>query len=169
MALWTTPTTYATGNTLSVTAWNALANNATFLYQAPYASYYNSSATSLANGSGTQVTLGGTEYSNYSFSVSSNNVIVPLTGIFVAMFAVGAVASSGPLYAYINQNGTTEANGAVSTLNATSGGISTGSKVLKCTISDTIGLYGNQTSGGSINTSNAADNTYVSMAFIGSQ
>ena len=171
MASWTIPTTYVTGSTLSVSAWNALANDALFLYQAPYISAYNSSATSLVNNTNTQVALSiTTEYANYGFGVTSNNVVIPsaVTGVYMTMFGVGAVAASGSLYGYITQNSTAKAYGSVSTLNSSTGAASTGSKVLKCTASDTIGLFALQNSGGAVNTSATSANTYLSMAFIGS-
>ena len=49
MPAWQTPTVHATGDIFAVNDNNILANNETFLYQAPYASYYNNAVCSVAN------------------------------------------------------------------------------------------------------------------------
>ena len=93
MAAWTTPITYPTGDSLQVSAWNGVANDETFLYQAPYGLYYNSVSQSITNNVQTTVTLGGIEAQNYGFSISSNTVSVPLTGIYMTYFCVGVAAN----------------------------------------------------------------------------
>ena len=88
MAAWTTPITYPTGDSLEVSAWNGVANDETFLYQAPYGLYYNSVSQGITVNTQTQITLGGLEAQNYGFSISSNTVAVPLTGIYMTYFGV---------------------------------------------------------------------------------
>jgi len=143
MATWTTPTTHVTGDTLAVSDWNALANDASFLYAAPYGLYYNSSGTSCGTGT-TQVTLGGTTASGYSFSVSSNNAVVPIAGIYTALFAVqmasGAGGTTNDIQALVYQNGSpTLAGSAVPTY--TGAPASSGGGCVKCVASATLGLY----------------------------
>jgi hypothetical protein len=143
MATWTTPTTHVTGDTLAVSDWNALANDASFLYAAPYGLYYNSSTTSVGTGT-TQVTLGGTTASGYSFSVSSNNVVVPIAGIYTALFAVqtviGAVGTNSiQALVYYNGSSITLAGSAVTTYIPSPA--SSGGGCVKCAASATLGLY----------------------------
>jgi len=170
MASWTSPTVHATGDTLSVSDWNNLANDAIFLYQAPYGFYYNSVATSLPNNTVTQVTLGGIEASNYGFAISSNNAVVPLAGVYAVSFSSQPASSSGVVLTEMWHNGSNAAAGSSSPAQgATSGGLSAGSTVLKCAASDTLGLYGFQNSGSTVSTTNNSAATYLRAFFVGSQ
>ena len=168
MASWTTPVTHSAGDTLAVTDWNGVANNETFLYQAPYASYYNSVATTLTSGTNTQVTLGGTEYSGYGFSVSSNNAVAPLAGSYMTLFSVGFNQTGSNALSLVYQNGTQKAIGSSVPGNSTTGTFSSSGKVLKCNASDTIALYGLQFAG-AVGTLTGSNETYLSLAFVGSQ
>jgi len=167
MASWTNPVIHGTGDTFAVSDYNVLANNETFLYQAPYASYYNSVATSVPTATNTQLTLSGTEYSGYGFSVSSNNAVVPLAGTYMALFSGGTAAASGTGFSFIEQNGTVKNIGAVVTGSA-NGTVSPGGKAVKCAANDAFGLYVVQSSGGTVNSLNASTESFLSMAFIGS-
>jgi hypothetical protein len=154
---------------LAVSDWNTIANNETFLYQAPYGFYYNSSGTSCGIGT-TQVTLGGTTASGYSFSVSSNNAVVPIAGIYTALFAVqmtsGAGSGTNNIQALVYQNGSlTLAGSAVPTY--TEAPASSGGGCVKCAASATLGLYlCNATT--SLTTCANAANTFLHAFWVGS-
>lgn len=167
MASWTTPITHSTGDVLAVTDWNGVANNETFLYQAPYANYYNSSATSVPTGSNTQISLGGTTSSGYGFKVTSNSAIAPLTGIYAVSGALTMITSSGQVAVDVYLNGSAVSQAST---NASTNGISVcTSTLVSCASTSTIGLYGYQNTGSSQNSYNAADFTYLAVHFVGSQ
>ena len=113
MASWGTPVTHFTGDTLAVSDWNTIANNETFLYQASYCNYYDNGGTNVNPSTYTQVALGGVTCAGYGFSVSSNNVVVPLAGIYWVAGALAASSNqaSGWVAAYIYHNGSLYANG----------------------------------------------------------
>lgn len=169
MATWTPPTTHSVGDVLSATDWNAVANNETFLYQAPYASYYNSVATSMTTATTTQITLGGTTASGYGFTVSSNNAIVPIAGVYMVTAGLSlGHAAAYTLTVYIYQNGVDIATGQ-SAQSAAATGIASVSQLIVCSANDAIGLYGNQNSGGSLNTATGTTNgTTLTLFFVGS-
>jgi hypothetical protein len=131
MASWTTPVTHSEGEDLAVTDWNGVANNTTFLYQAPYIMAYNSSSTSLTNSTNVQLTLGGLTASGYGWTVSSNNIVPPLTGIYSIAFSVQGAQGSGFLQSSIYHNGTQVLTGnlAVTGTSALSGGGSLAGKL----------------------------------------
>ncbi len=171
MASYTPPTLHAVNDVFAVTDWNAVANDIVFLYQRPYISAYNSVATALINIAFTQVSLGTTEFSGYGFSISSNNLIVPLTGIYSVSAALSANIESERLVVNVFQNGsqkkqsTTQfdsAGGAIGVTAAVTG-------LLSCNAGDTIGLYGLQASGLAVNTNTGPTTTWISALFMGSQ
>jgi hypothetical protein len=172
MASFTNPTTYATGDDLAVTDVNAVAQNTLFLYQRPYAAFYGSIATIIPTATPTQVTLGGTTVNGYGFSVTSNNVIVPITGVYSVSFGVqtGGYGGTGAPYlsAILYHNGSEAIGGAVvpsyTTLPA-----STGTGIVSCTAGDTLGLWALQTSGVNLTTTVAAAVTFVHAYFVGSR
>ena len=168
MASWSNPVAHTTGDVFAVSDYTVLANNETFLYQAPYAAYYNSVATSLVNSATTQVTLGGTDFSGYGWSVSSNNAVVPLTAIFHVEAAIYTPQNAGILVAEIYQNGSQVTQGTTQTGSAAVNNLSLSSRVVKCSASDTLGLYGFQNSGGAVNTTAAKTVTYLHAFVIGS-
>lgn len=172
MASWTTPVIHATSDVLAVADWNGLANDATFLYQAPYALYFNSVATTIGNASNTQITLGGTTASGYGFSVSSNAAVVPLAGVYQVHFSAtlssaGVGTANDQFTAFVTQNGTTVLGGS-SVPTAVTYSVSSGSGLVVCAASDSIALWGNQDSGGNMTTTTGAAQTYLHLAFIGS-
>ena len=170
MASWTTPTTHATGDILSVSDWNAVANNEIFLYQAPYCKYYNSVLTAI--GLTTAVTLGGTSFVNYGFSVSSNTVVAPLTGTYyvsgLVTFNGGAGTATTTVATQISQNGTRIHYG---NSNPSNVGFpsSTAQGVASATAGNYWTLQANNTSGSTLNTLPGADTTNFTAFFIGSQ
>ena len=169
MPAWQTPTVHATGDIFAVNDNNILANNETFLYQAPYASYYNNAVCSVANVTNTQVTLTGLTFSNYGASITSNAIAVPLTGIYQIHFRVGfASASSGGGYSWVTQNGTQAIVGSDSTFATAGGRHSNGSGLLSCNSGDLVALWCYQSSGGTINTVVGQAWTALEIAFRGS-
>lgn len=169
MASWGTPTTHTTGDTLAVSDWNTVANNETFLYQAAYARYYNSVATSLPAGTVTQVTLGGTGFSGYGFSVASNNAVVPIAGTYWAAWNVYCPGNTTAYQiALLYQNGAEIGAGTVAPGATTAGALAAGATLIKASANDTFGLYGQQGTGGALNTSAALASTSLAMAFVGS-
>ena len=175
MASWTPPTIYSAGQNMSLNAYLALANNETFLYQAPYAAYYDSAGTSCTTNVLTQVSLGGTTATNYGFSVDgSNNVVLPLTGIYTVSFAVGFPnASGGYMWGLVQKNGTTIFQGNRSSIIPSGASnpnntICNGSGIISGTAGDLIGLYARQTYYASLTTTNSASQTYLHLTFVGS-
>ena len=174
MASWTTPVTHATGDILSVSDWNGVANNETFLYQAPYALYYNSVSTTLVGGTETIVTFGGTGFANYGFSVASGtNVTVPLTGIYLVSSLVttsggGGGSAATPLANQVFQNGNRIAFGSEGPTNATYP-----SSLSTVLASATSGSYFQAIPQNywatNLPTAPGPDQTYLSAYFVGSQ
>lgn len=172
MASWTSPTIFATGDILDVASANAWSYNETFLYQAPYAGYYNTSTTSLTSGTLTQITLSGTSFSNYGFSLSSNNAVVPLTGIYSCNFAgqiLSGAGSGGDFMQTIGfANGTDTINGSYIPSYTTSPA-STASGLVSVSAGSTLSLRIIQTSGSTLTTLTGAAQTYLHAFFVGSQ
>lgn len=169
MASYIPPVVHATGDAFAVTDNNALAGDAVFLYQRPYFNYFNSVATSLPNTTLTQVTIGGTTTSGYGFSVSSNNVICPLTGIYWVAGTVQINSTTNSLIINLEHNGTPFAVQFGTAGGATGVVSSTVSAAVSCTAGDTLALFAEQTSGGTISTTTGAQNTFISGFFLGSQ
>lgn len=170
MASYITPVVHATNDVFAVTDYNTLASNSIFNFQTPYANYYNSVATALTNGVATQVTLGGTTSSAYGFSVSSNNIILPLSGAYFVAGNVIGTTNSGIATQYFQAQifvaGTSALIGSICPTTTTLSG-SHVSGVITGTAGTTVGLYGfqNQTT---VNTVTGPNETYLSIFFIGS-
>ena len=167
MASYTAPISHATADDLAVTDWNAVANNTVFLYQKPACNFYNSVATPCTNNTLTQITLGGTAVNVYGFSVSSNNVILPLTGTYNVTGTVWMAGASGFLDCLISLNGSTVLQGR-NTLTSSFVSVSA-SGIISATSGSTIGLFTTQASGGTVSTANGQNFTNISIEFIGSQ
>ena len=172
MASWTTPPTHSTGDLLSAPDWNAIADNETFLYQKPYGLYYNSTGKACLSGATTQVTLGGRRGSNYGFTISSNNVFVPLTGLYEVSFAVSMATAAGSgantLWALAYHNGAAVGKGATVPSYAQGGASSAGACKVLCNAGDYIGLFLGNLSGSTMTTVNDAAQTFLHVNFIGS-
>lgn len=172
MASWTVPVIHATGDVLAVTDWNGLANDATFLYQAPYVNAYASASVSVANSTDTQVPLGAVSFSAYGASVntSTGNIAPPLTGIyFVAGVATIAATAASNTLGEIFVSGTKVAEGG-SFFNPGAG--NTRASVTNITIAsagDAIGLWAAQFSGSTASTVTGSLSSYLSAFFVGSQ
>lgn len=163
MASWTTPVTHVTGDVLAVTDWNGLANDATFLYQAPYIQAYATATTSVATGTTTTIALGGA-VTAYGFTLSSNNAVTPLTGTY---WAAGEVSFGSSTYAAdvstaLTQNGTALTGFGVYAS-------PTSSALVLASASDTVGLTAFQDSGNTLTVGSGENSTYLHMAFVGSQ
>ena len=166
MASWTTPTIFATGNILDVPSANTWSNNLTFLYQRPYATANNTVGVSIG-GATTPITLDTFAYNGYGFSISSNNLILPLTGSYIVSGQVQCAQASGTLISYIYHNGSGVVEGSAT---VDTRGVSTApvpAQVITATNGDTLGLVGECIgAGGTTITSSAA--TFLSVAFLGS-
>lgn len=152
-----------------MTDWNGVANDVVFLYQRPYFNYFNSVATSMNSSTTTQITLGGTTTSGYGFSVSSNNVIVPLTGTYWVSAAFAMNTTTGSLQIFIRQNGATVALATFAASSATGTGSATITTLVSCSAGDTLGLFGLQNTGGAVSTNTGPSTTFLSGFFVGSQ
>ncbi len=97
MASYTSPILHATGDDLAVSDYNAVANNTTFLYQAPYIHCTTNSTQSITANTSTQVVNLAIDYSGYGWSLASNYIVVPLTGIYmvsaVSTYVIGGSAA----------------------------------------------------------------------------
>lgn len=165
MASFTTPTIHATGDVLSVSDFNAVANNTTFLFQAPAANVFNSVATPLGTGTVTPVTLGGTTLLNYGFSVASNNLVIPIAGVYWLSGQVAAAVGTGVLASVISLQGANVAQ--ANTLNNAATSIPFVGTVQSCSAANTVGLEGFSST--SVSSSPGANLTFLAAFFIGSQ
>ena len=166
MASWSTPTIHVTGDIFSVSDNNILANNETFLYQRPYATLFNSSATSIPDSADTQVTLGGGT-SAYGFTVSGNNAILPLDGSYQITCSVAMGIATGPLKSSAWIEGTPALQGSTVDLSLPYQPQSVGGGIVVASAGDTVGLYAYQNSGGSQNTLDGFQYTYLHIAYLG--
>lgn len=167
MASWTNPTIASVGAILPSTSYNAVANNTTFLYQAPSAAIYDTAGTSIANNTVTQVALGGTTFLKYGFTVGSNNLIVPLAGVYQITGAVLDGQSTSFLLAIVKQNGANCLVGGHGP-GTTDGASSVATGLVTCAASDTIGLWAYQVTGGSVTLNAIASQTFLHAVFLGS-
>jgi hypothetical protein len=153
-----------------VSDWNTIANNETFLAEVPYGMYYDSAGTSCPSPATTHVNLGGTTASGYSFSVSSNNAVVPIAGIYAVLFDVQMTSGAGSgadfIMAQAYHNGSAALTGSLVPSYTTAPG-SGGGGMVKCAASDTLGLYLANTSGSTLSTSTTAANTYLHAFYVG--
>ena len=171
MASFTTPTSYATGTPLAVTDFDSVGQNTLFLYQTPYALIYQTAATSVPEATGTQVSLGGVSAMNYGWSVGSNNLVVPLTGIYNVIGTVTMQTSTGSpkCFAYIYHNGTETLQGSIGIFDSTVNTVTNANGLVSCTAGDTLGLWVYQNAGGPLATVTGSSNTYLHAFFVGSQ
>lgn len=177
MPSWTTPVVHATGDVLGVPDWNGAANNETFLYQAPYAMYYATASVAITLGTYTQIPLGGTTATGYGFSVVSNNLIAPLSGVYQAHFGVGlaftvanASVSTQAVISELYHNGSLTVSGQPISPGLTLGGvISVGSGLVRCAAGDTLGLFMFNNTTITFTSGVNAYSTFMHVAFIGSQ
>jgi hypothetical protein len=165
MASWIPPTTHTTSDIFAVTDWNALCGDATFLLQAPYALAYNAVATSIGTAY-TQVTLV-SSFSNYGFTITSNNLVVPISGIYAVTGQVGMPLVSGNavgIMALYQQGGAIATyQGPYSLSSYQTATIAT------CNAGDTLALYAAVLDGSAQNTFTGVSQTFLSAYFIGSQ
>jgi len=169
MASWSPPTIHATGDDFSITDNNTLANNETFLYQRPVCNYFNSVATSLPDSTITSVTLGGTTYTAYGFSVTGGTTIVfPLAGNYWVTGQVFINISSGYCQMGLYQNGSQVMESTVAGPSAAVVTCNVSGALNFPTASGTLSMLVTQTSGSTVPTANSAVLTYVSAAYIGS-
>ena len=170
MASWTTPPTHATGDALAVTDWNTIANNETFLYQRPYGLYTGTTA-SLAGGTTAQIAVA-SQGQNYGFTLSGNNAVLPLTGLYQfswSMTTTGQASGQGVIRASIYRNGALLFQGNTSMLYINSGTpTSVGSGIWLCNASDTIALYGTNTSASAVTVGTASTQTNLQITWLGS-
>lgn len=171
MASWTAPTIFATGDLLDVNSANAWSNDLTFLYEAPYGVYYNSTSTSCANGAQTALSLT-LSAQGYGFSLSSNAVSVPLTGMYLCTFNItvsGGVGSGSDWAGSLVQlNGTTTIQGAQDVAQAVFPAYP-GGGILTASAADTLTLICNNQSSATLNTVAGAANSFLNAVFLGSQ
>lgn len=172
MATWVTPPTHATGDYLSITDWNDVCNDLTFLHQAPYGQYWNTSATSGATGTDTRVQLGG-HRSNHGFvAPSTNQIEIPLAGVYTVSFSVSASTSgSGSgndrFNAGLNQNGTQVIEGSPVPSYVGNDPVSNGSGILVCNAGDLITLIFTNNADATYSTNPSDQSTFVHLAFVG--
>ena len=131
--------------------------------------YFGNSSTSVANTTATHVTLDGTTAVGYGFSISSNNIVVPLTGIYQCAFSIYySSAGSGLVQAIVYHNGVQVLAGS-STSSGLTAPEAAGAGLVSCAANDTLALYAYQTSGSGLTTSSgAAQLTYLHVNFLGS-
>lgn len=169
MASWVTPTIHVTGDDFSVTDNNTLATNEIFLYQAPACNVYNSVATSLPNATIESVTLGGTTYSAYGFSVTGGNTVVfPLAGNYWVMGQVYLSMTSGYCDVGLYQNGSLVLTGIASAGAAGVLAVNTSGVVNFPAAGGAMSMLCTQTSGATVTTNTGAGLTFFSAFFIGS-
>jgi hypothetical protein len=169
MATWQPPSTLTVGSPLPSSYWNVVANNEVFLYQAPYGLFYNTVSTSCENNASEQVSLGGATASNYSMMVSSNNVVVPITGIYHVDFGIQLASSGvgGQFFSGAGQN-----SGLVLVGSSPPGTLaapqSNGSGLISCQAGDALYLAILNNTGGTVYTNPGPTITYLHVNFIGS-
>lgn len=171
MASWTTPVTHATGDALSVTDWNGVANNETFLYQRPYGMYYGSVAQSCPNNVNTQVQLGLTAQ-GYGFSYgSAGSVTVPLTGLYQLSWGIGTANNpgSGPIWSVVFHNGVSVLTGSKGTTSTASYGETVGTGLVLANANDTVSMSFANTAGGAVTLATGAVQTWFHVIWLGSQ
>lgn len=171
MASWTEPVTHATGDVLAVTDWNGLANDITFLYEAPYTNAYMSAAASVATATATQLPLGTVAFSAYGFALdtSTGNLTMPLTGLYaVQALATLTTTAAGPVSAQVYHNGSMALSGGWA-YGPAGNTPASASGILLVTNNDNIGLWCTQATGSTINAVTGAQATWLSAYFVGSQ
>lgn len=169
MASWTNPTILTTGAPLPSTAYNDVANNTTFLYQKPYASYSTSSGIPCASGANVQVVLSINNFSGYGMSLSTGDIIVPLAGIYQINYRIGYFgASVGGGYSQVYLNGGAILYGSWATFDGATILQSNGAGLLPCAVGDALQLVAFQNSGSTVNTATTSAQTALEVFFVGS-
>lgn len=174
MASWTTPVTHANGDILAVSDWNGVANNETFLYQAPYAYVYDSAGTTVAANATQTISLGGTVKVGYGCTLSSNTVHLSIAGIYHVSFSVGFTSGfDSQFVAILTHNGSTAMYGVTGHSSyfgpPTPPGVTNGSGIIVAAASDTLGLQLAAPTAGGTTTVNSANATFICVSFVGSQ
>lgn len=168
MASWSAPVIHAVGDVLSASDWNGLANDATFLYQAPYGISTTVSAT-LTNNVGTQVDISAATTA-YGVTLASNAFVIATAGRYNVFYAVGgAPGAACQWFAFVEQNSSLVSQGAIQ--RPPSGGgqaDSLGAVTINCAVGDTISLWGNQNSGSNVAVQTSNYLTYLQVAWAGS-
>jgi hypothetical protein len=127
----------------------------------PYYLAYNSAATTLNSGGFTQVTLGGTTASNYGCTISSNNVVVPVAGLYDVSYQVQLLSGISLAGVKIRQAASDVIVNSLSTGPAFS---IAGSATLSCNAGDAIGLYA-IASTGTPQTAAIASETFLDVVY----
>jgi hypothetical protein len=172
MASWTVPVTHATGDVLAVSDWNGVANDLTFLYEAPYINAYASASVSVAPNTIVNVSLDSTVMSAYGASVdtSTGNVAMPLAGLYWVNGVVQlAMTASGTARTEINQNGTEALNGTSPYNGGTENIWSAASGILVANAGDVLGSTIQQNSSATLTGFGGNHNANLSAFFVGSQ
>jgi hypothetical protein len=175
MATWTTPPIHATGDFLSVTDWNTIANNETFLHQAPYGQYWNTTGTAASVSGGTaRVQLGGFR-GNYGFVAPSSSIItIPLAGVYTVSFSVAVATShaggddlTNRFNAQLNQNGNLVIESPPTPTYVANDPVSASSGVIVCNANDQITLVWTNNGPSTLSTNPSYASTYVHLAYVG--
>ena len=171
MASYTAPTLHVTGDDLAVTDYNSVASNTTFLYQTPYGAIYATGISGIVTNTAQQVNLAGTTALGYGFSLSSNNLVVPLTGVYsvVGSVAMASTSAGGKCSAGVYHNGSSTLSGSSTPFDSSVNAVSITGGVILCSAGDTLGLWVYQTSGAGLDTVAGASLTYLHATFVGSQ
>lgn len=176
MASWTTPPIHATGDVLSVTDWNTVANNETFLYQAPYCRFVSLVSQSIANSTVTPITLSASSpsFAGYGFALTSGSVVTaPLTGTYFAYGSIGVTNYGGTSGNYMNsniyQNGVLNMIGSSTPTNQAFGSVSNVSGMVSCSASAVFDLRLFNLSSVTLTTGSSGTTPYFGMFYVGSQ
>lgn len=170
MASWTPPTILPADSVLSSPDYNAVANNTTFLYQAPYASWSPSSPPSIPTSGNTQVPLDTENYGGYGFSISTGDIICPLTGVYQVNFRIAySGASVGGGFAQVFLNGSSTLWGSWVSFDGATALQSAGAGLLPISAGGALQLVGFQNSGITATTTINFAQTAIDVFFVGSQ
>ena len=172
MASWVAPTVHSAGDLLSVSDWNNVANDVTFLYQAPYGIFPSSStAASVTPTTFTTVPLTNTGASvNYGVTLSGNNASVSVAGIYQVVGSVGlSVGGAGSMTPLLYKNGAIALQGSQTNFDGTYGAEAQVSGLIYLNgTSDYLTLKVFQWAAGTKTISTSSTVTYLHMSFVGS-
>jgi len=172
MASWNVPTIHATGDILSVTDWNNVANNEIFLYQAPYGSFYNNTGAAI-NGATTLVPLASTSYSAYGVSTNGTSVTVGAAGMYWMTTTATKSGASGSgnnfMRANIFQSGVVLAAGSSAPTFTDYNAASTATALISASASASgYQLQVTQTTGSNASLTASATENFFAVTFVGS-
>ena len=172
MATWITPTIHGAAEDLAITDYNNTANNTMFLFQRPYIMAYNSTTTAINSGGITQIPLTSLTGCAYGFILSSNAVIVPLTGMYRVFGSVGlngTVGAAGPGYvgSFVYRNGAVALQGSQPPGDTGFPGSSVTGLIYAAT-QDQLTLYGQNQGGTNSTTLATASQTFLHVVYEGS-